>query len=81
MNLKPLGANKTELTINEKDVVIKVLFSYETPVAYSKEYKDGGAIYRRTKQFYSKTTTRHINSWLPSNHMEVEQSEIDGLVK
>lgn len=86
MNLKPLGANKTELRLG--DVVccgqemhdLRVLFSYETPVAYYFTSPEG-RLYFKTKQHYSRTTTKHINSWLPVDQAEeVEQYVIDDVV-
>jgi len=59
MKLKPLAANQTEVEIGD----YTVLFSYQTPVAYHKQ----GVGYFRTDRSYSKTTTRHVNSWLGSN--------------
>lgn len=55
MKIKQVGSNMTEL---HKDGIV-VLFSYETPVA---AYIDGECV--RTEEFYSPTTTRHINKWL-----------------
>jgi len=55
MKLKPIGSNKTELTISPR---IQVLFSYETPVA---AWIDGQ--YYKTDVKWSKTTSKHINSW------------------
>jgi hypothetical protein len=46
----------TELEING----YTVLFSYETPVAALTPHG-----YAKTSQWYSSTTTRHINKWLP----------------
>lgn len=59
MKLKPIASNMTELTLANG---IKVLFSYETPVAC--ELKNG---YYRTAKRWSQTTTRHINKWLNGN--------------
>jgi len=81
MNLKPLGTNKTELEFNDVNGVrIRVLFSYQTPVAYS-ALKEDGQHYYRTSQYYSRTTNKHIKSWLPfEDALEVEQSQIDDVV-
>lgn len=57
MDLKPLAANMTELTVNENLVI---LFSYKTPVAIMTQ--DG---YVKTKKFWSRTTSHHITKWLP----------------
>jgi len=61
MRLKQLGTNKSEVTLNES---VTVLFSYETPVAYTK-LDERGKSYFITDEHYSATTTRHIKSWLP----------------
>jgi hypothetical protein len=55
MNLKPLSANMTEIEIGS----LKVLFSYNTPVACIKEID----AYRTNKK-WSNTTSKHINKWL-----------------
>lgn len=72
MNIKPLGSNKTELTISPR---IQVLFSYETPVA---AWIDGQ--FFKTEVKWSRTTSKHINSWA---HLPIEkpQSFFDELVK
>ena len=56
MNLKPIASNMTELTLTNG---IRVLFSYQTPVAC--ELNNG---YYRTAKKWSQTTTKHINKWL-----------------
>ena len=58
MRLRPLGANKTELELDG----VKILFSYQTPVAALVEEDSGWHQYRTSKS-WSKTTSRHINSW------------------
>ena len=55
MKLKPIGANKTELTLADGT---QVLFSYQTPVAC---WIDGQ--FYKTDKKWSMTTTMHINSW------------------
>ena len=57
MNIKPLASNMTLLI---KEDGTEILFSYQTPVAA--HLPDGGFI--RTSEWYSQTTTRHINKWL-----------------
>ena len=57
MKLKPIASNQTELTTTEGAVI---LFSYETPVA---ALLPSGQ-YARTSDWYSQTTSRHINKWL-----------------
>jgi hypothetical protein len=77
MNLNPLKANMTELTIGNTTV----LFSYRTPVAMI----DGrGGVYRTSKH-WSTTTSRHINTWLNLvsgiKAREMGQEFFDNLVK
>jgi hypothetical protein len=60
MNLKPLGANKTELIFDDGTMV---LFSYETPVAMYVKDADGEMRAYHTDFKWSRTTTRHINTW------------------
>lgn len=58
MRVKSIAANQTEVHLQDGTVV---LVSYETPVA---AFIPGqGYYYTATK--YSKTTTKHINQWLP----------------
>lgn len=64
MNLKPLGANKTQLTLEKSGHDIEILFSYETPVA-ALVYENGNWHQYKTDKFWSRTTSRHINSWNP----------------
>ncbi len=56
MKVKNVGSNMTELQLNNGT---SVLFSYETPVAAGTV--DG---WFKTEQWYSTTTTKHINKWL-----------------
>lgn len=73
MKLKPLGANRTELTLPTGAVVF---FSYSTPVAA--QLAQGGFV--RTDKHYSVTTSRHINQWLEgANARTVPQAEIDAI--
>ena len=75
MQIDRLGSNET--LIFSKDYT--VLFSYNTPVAYF-----NGSGYRKTDQFWSVTTSRHINKWLegiPEERIKVvPQSQIDEIV-
>lgn len=71
MKVKPLGANKTELHLNDGTIIF---FSYETPVAAC--LSEGGFI--KTDLKYSVTTSKHITQWLAgANAKIVSQSEID----
>lgn len=74
MKLKQLGSNMTALNLNE----VQVFFSYETPVAAM--LADGSLV--RTEDFYSVTTSKHINKWLDGREaQEVPQAAIDELVE
>lgn len=70
-------------TLTKTMTVIKtpqatVLFSYNTPVA---AFVNGRG-YIKTSTKYSVTTSRHIRRWLGlMDAEEVDQSEIDALVK
>jgi len=57
---------------------VTVLYSYNTPVAaYVRSIG-----YVRTSQYYSKTTSKHINKWLHGQDYEVvSQEHIDFLAK
>ena len=74
MKLTPLGANQTEVSINDGT---QIFFSYRTPVAAYLPSKG----YVRTERFWSKTTSRHINKWLQgvNNVSEVSQTVLDNL--
>ncbi len=74
MKLTPIAANQTEVSYNDGT---QVFFSYQTPVAAYLPERG----YVRTAKFWSKTTSRHINKWLPSNieHNEVDQGLLDNL--
>ncbi len=56
MNLKPLGANQTQITVGLTDI----LFSYRTPVAI---FDHNTGVAYKTDCRWSNTTTRHINKW------------------
>lgn len=57
MKLKPIGPNQTELTLSNG---ARVLFSYETPVAY---IDNAGNAFKTNKK-WSNTTSEHINKWI-----------------
>ena len=59
MQLTPIAANQTSVSFNDGT---EVFFSSKTPVAAY--LPDKG--YVRTSRFYSVTTSRHINKWLPT---------------
>jgi|TARA_Y200000002_G_scaffold88228_1_gene70578 hypothetical protein len=77
MNLTPVFANGTEV---ETDTA-RVFFSYRTPVA---AYIFGRG-FVKTEQFFSVTTSRHINKWLKDGHSDfpefetISQKEIEAL--
>ena len=75
MELQSFATNRTLLTFDDGT---EVFFSYSTPVAgYSKELG-----YVKTTQWYSSTTTRHVNKYLGDlNHSEVSQDTINNLVQ
>jgi hypothetical protein len=76
MKLTPLASNMTEITLSDK----RILFSYETPVAY--QDLDTVGTYYKTVKKWSTTTTRHISKWLGGNAAKlVSQDYLDDLVK
>ena len=74
MKVKPLGANQTLVTFPNED---EVFYSYETPVA-GFSIKEG---YWKHQTKFSRTTTKHINSWLNGKDAILKSSdEIDELM-
>ena len=79
MQLQSFAVNRTLLSFDDGT---EIYFSYETPVAgYSNKLG-----YVKTNQWYSSTTTRHINSYLAtcgalSKHSEVSQDTINNLIR
>lgn len=74
MKLNHLGPNMIE--VDAGDYVI--LFSYSTPVAYRKNVD--GYLYR-TDEFFSVTTSKHINKWLNgATATKVPQAQIEELL-
>ena len=74
MKLRRIGANQTVIMYNNGS---EVFFSYDTPVAARlQDYE-----YLRTEDFWSKTTSRHINKYLDGvNAKKVSQQTINNLV-
>ena len=74
MQLTPIAANQTEIETDKA----RIFFSYRTPVA-AYVY---GVGYVKTDKWWSVTTSRHINKWLPENGTvkEVEQTYLDNFV-
>jgi hypothetical protein len=75
MTLRPLGANQTEVTINDELVI---LFSYRTPVACS-VVLDGKWQHFKTEKQWSVTTSRHVNKWMPTATGTKAQEWFDAL--
>ena len=75
MQLTPIASNMTEVETSEA----RILFSYRTPVA---AYVFGEG-FVRTEKWWSVTTSRHINKWLPENGTvkEVTQTYLDNFVQ
>lgn len=73
MKIKRLG-NKNAIIITKNDGA-KVLVSYSTPVAAIIE----GIAYR-TEQFWSVTTSRHINLFVSETAEKKPQAFFDGLL-
>jgi len=74
MKLHSFATNRTLLTFADG---AEVFFSYSTPVA---GYKPNIG-YVKTNQWYSSTTTRHINKYLDDNFaLNVEQDTINNLI-
>jgi hypothetical protein len=75
MKLVPHGSNQNVLIF---DNGIKVLFSYQTPVAAFHPIKG----WLMTDVKYSRTTTKHIHQWLRGLTVTVvDQSDINCLVE
>ena len=74
MKLHSFATNRTLLSFDDGT---EVFFSYSTPVA---GYKPNIG-YVKTNQWYSSTTTRHINKYLDDNFaLNVEQDTINNLI-
>ena len=73
MKLEKIGVSKTLLTLSSGS---EVFYSYNTPVAA----QVAGDFYK-TKEYYSKTTCKHISQYLNGRDAEeVEQSFINQIV-
>ena len=68
MKLTPIAANQTSVTFNDGT---EVFFSYKTPVAAYLPEKG----YVKTEKFYSVTTSRHINMYLPTKDVPTVSEE------
>jgi hypothetical protein len=73
MKLEKIGVSKTLLTLSSGS---EIFYSYNTPVAA----QVAGDFYK-TKEYYSKTTSKHISQYLNGRDAEeVEQSFINQIV-
>ena len=72
MNLTPIASNMTEVETKNH----RIIFSYRTTVA-AFEFGRG---YIKTEQFWSVTTSRHINKWGAKEGEEVPQEYLNNLV-
>jgi hypothetical protein len=92
VKLTKLGNNQTEIVTEEATT----LYSYETAVVVTTHFAAGATIKRpvvyitnganeKGKRIRTRTTVRHINSYLadiPENwkRIEVDQEELEGLI-
>ena len=71
MKIKRLGETSTEIVLRDGTCI---LVSYETPVAM---YCPLESKFFRTDRFWSVTTSKHINKWLPDSKVDtIEQDEL-----
>jgi len=74
LHLTQLAPNMTEVRYGEN----YVLFSYQTPVAYSDK---AGQVFKTNKK-WSATTSKHLTKWIGNRPFTlVDQLFIDNLVK
>jgi len=75
MEIFETGSNYTIVLFNNENKGVYVLFSYKTPVAYN----DVNG-FNVTEQYFSSTTTKHINKFLNgANYKIVKQEKIDNI--
>ena len=67
MRLTPIAANQTEIETADA----RIFFSYSTPVA---AYIFGEG-FVRSEEFFSVTTSRHINKWIGSRQQKRRYKE------
>ena len=72
MQLTQIAPNQTEIETSEA----RILFSYRTPVA---AYIFGEG-FVKTEQYWSVTTSKHINKWGARDGKKVPQARLDSLV-
>ena len=79
MNLKQVGSNMTELELSGG---LKILFSYQTPVACRWSNASNSHYFYKTDKFWSRTTSKHVNAWVEKGVTDVKpQDYFDSLVK
>lgn len=66
--LKQISHHSTEITLSDG----KLLYSYNTPVAMFNNLENK---YYKTNKKWSKTTSKHINSWIPKNAVVEEKDQ------
>ncbi|AQT27807.1 hypothetical protein HOR67_gp45 [Ralstonia phage RS-PI-1] len=70
MKLRTIGNHQSVLTFKSG---VRLLFSYETPCAVFVP----GEGYKKTSEFVSRTTQRHIADWVGDNPVvEISQADI-----
>ena len=72
MQLTQIAPNQTEIETSQA----RILFSYRTPVA---AYIFGEG-FVKTEQYWSVTTSKHINKWGAKDGKKVPQARLDSLV-
>lgn len=72
MQLTQIAPNQTEVETSQASI----LFSYRTPVA---AYIFGEG-FVKTEQYWSVTTSKHINKWGARDGKKVPQARLDSLV-
>ena len=82
IRLKPLGANKTELTTDN----VVAYFSYNVPVVVYEQHGDGLPKLFVTSKKWSKTTSGHINAFVKSlpgqwEVQHIDQGDLERMVK
>ena len=55
---------------------IRILFSYQTPVAVMMESDERPTVIYKTKKKFSATTGAHINEWIAEQEESIEVGEI-----
>jgi hypothetical protein len=80
MNLNPIKANMTEVSFELDGERAQVLFSYKTAVAM-RLLTSCGMEYHVTNKYWSRTTSKHINAWMPKDdRIEHNQEYFDNLI-